>query len=48
MSRPYLERLGAGACGGGVSFSPQQAEMPSAAAAKAIKAKYFTVFIGAV
>jgi hypothetical protein len=48
-SRPYLERplerLGAG---GGAFSLEQQAETPSAAAAKATKVKYFTIFIRAV
>jgi hypothetical protein len=36
-----LERLGAGAGGGGVCFSPQQAETPSVAAARANKVEVF-------
>jgi hypothetical protein len=44
-SRPYLVKAGGGAGGG--AFSPQQAETPSVAAAKATKAKYFTMFISA-
>jgi len=40
-----LVKAGGGAGGG--AFSPQQAETPSVAAAKATKAKYFTMFISA-
>ena len=46
-SRPYLP-VGAGGGGGGGAFSPQQAETPSVAAAKATEVKYFTMFISAV
>jgi hypothetical protein len=45
--RPYLEYpvvAGAGGGGGGVSFFAQ-AETPSAAAAKATKVKYLTMYI---
>ena len=46
-SRPYLP-VGAGvAVPAAGLFSPQQAETPSVAAAKATKVKYFTIFISA-
>jgi hypothetical protein len=50
-SRPYLTAslpVGAGGGGGGGGGLGQQAERPSAAAAKATKVQYFTIFIRAV
>ena len=43
--RPYLPVGAGGGGGGGGGVPPQQPANPSVAAAKATRAKYFTIFI---